>query len=115
MAGWKNTRARAYRLSPDVVRTQATLAALTAMAAAPLLALTALLPRPQVLPALCLLALAGAGVAALYAWWRNANRHAQRVTGWDVAGALVFIGCAAGMLSDAESILELFGHARLTR
>jgi hypothetical protein len=36
------------------------------------------------------------------------------VTGWDVAGALVFIGCAAAMLSEPEHILPLFGHARLT-
>jgi hypothetical protein len=113
MDGWRNTRASAYRPALDVLKTQATLGLLTAAAAVPVLVLTSLLPRPEVLPALCLVAVAGAGVAALVAWWRNASRHAQQVTGWDIAGALLFIGFAAGMLSQPEHILELFGHARL--
>jgi hypothetical protein len=30
------------------------------------------------------------------------------VTLWDVAGALVLIGCAAAMLTEAEHLTELF-------
>jgi 4-hydroxybenzoate polyprenyltransferase len=66
-----------------------------------------LLPAPLVLPTFSLLLLAAAGSTALLAWLGRAERRSERVTFWDVAGALAFIGFAAGMLCDPVQLGEL--------
>ncbi|MBX9774791.1 MAG: hypothetical protein K2Y71_10290 [Xanthobacteraceae bacterium] len=76
-------------------------------AALPLLLLASLLPRPLVLPVLCLIAIAGAGVAAFVAWQRNSAHAAHHVTGWDVSGALAFVACAAAIFSHPEHLIHL--------
>jgi hypothetical protein len=118
MNRWKPAHIRQQRI--DFIGTQVTLAALVAAAAAPIAFLVSLVPRAQVLPVLCLLALAGAALVALFAWWRGAKPYAarpraDRVTGWDVAGALALIGFAAGMLSEPNSVLHLFDQEAMTR
>ena len=80
---------------------------MVATAAAPLLLLAAVLPRPLVLPALCLIAIAAACAAALFAWRTGAAESGPRITAWDVAGGLVFIGFAAGILSNPEHVVQL--------
>ena len=80
---------------------------MVASAALPLLLLASLLPRPLVLPALCLIAIAGAGVAAFIAWRRCTARESQDVTAWDVAGALAFVACASAILSNPEQVISL--------
>jgi hypothetical protein len=92
---------------PEPLHTHTTLAAMAAAAALPLLLLSALVPRPLVLPVLCLVAIAGAAVVSFVAWKRGSAREAQHVTAWDVAGALVLVGCAAAMLSQPEQVLYL--------
>ncbi len=84
---------------------------MAAAAALPLLLLATLLPRPLVLPTLCLIAIAGAGVASFVAWRRNTATESRNVTAWDVAGALAFIGCAAAIMSNPEQMLYLAEHA----
>ncbi|MPZ37481.1 MAG: hypothetical protein GEU95_05360 [Rhizobiales bacterium] len=84
---------------------------MAAIAAAPLLLLATVLPRPLVLPTLCLVAIAAAGVVSLIAWRNGAPRQAQHVTAWDIAGALAFIGFAAGMLSSPENVIYLADNA----
>ncbi len=79
---------------------------MVATAAMPLLLLTWLLPRPLVLPALCLIAIVGAGVASLSRGRRGTNLDPRHVTAWDVAGALAFIGFAAAMLSNPEHVIH---------
>jgi hypothetical protein len=113
MLDWRPAHARAHRFGRDVLKPQATLAALTAAAAAPLLLLASWLPPALVLPALSLAALACAGSAALIAWWRGARRHGDRLTLWDVAGATAFIGFAAGMLSEPDHIVQLFDRSAM--
>jgi ABC-type Na+ efflux pump permease subunit len=81
----------------------------------PFLVLIALVPRPIVLPMLCVLALAGAALAAVFAWLRNAQRYSDRVTPWDVAGALALIGFAAGAVSEPDQVLLLFERQSLTQ
>ena len=49
------------------------------------------------------------------AWLSGAERHSNGVTIWDVAGALAFIGFAAGMLTGPEQIRELFGPETMAR
>src|SRR5262249_41807320 len=93
----------------DLIATQATLAALATAAVAPIALLVSLVPRPQVLPVLCLVALTGSALVALAAWWLGAPRHGDHVTIWDIARALAFIGFAAGMLSELHAVLQLVG------
>jgi Na+/melibiose symporter-like transporter len=92
---------------PEPPQSLFTLTAMAASAALPLYALTTLVPRELVLPALCLIAVAGAAIASLVAWRRGSVRNPQRVTAWDVAGALAFVACAAAILSDPQQIVAL--------
>jgi hypothetical protein len=95
--------------SVAVVSPHVALAAMVSIAATPILLAFVLVPRIAVLPAISFAALAMAAVAALAAWLRRAPRHGVKVTLWDIAGALVLIGCAAAMLTEAEHLVELFG------
>jgi hypothetical protein len=113
MEGWRELHAKQQRL--EFIGTQLTLAALAAAAVSPLALLVSLVPRPQVLPLLCLIALAAAAFVALVAWWCGARRDGDSITSWDVAGALAFIGFAAGMLSEPYSVLALFDQEAIKR
>ena len=92
---------------PEPLQSQINLAAMVAVAAIPLLLLASLLPRPLVLPTLCLIAIAGAGIAAFVAWSRGVIFNSPNVTAWDVAGALAFIACASAILSNPEQVISL--------
>jgi hypothetical protein len=90
-------------------------AAMAAAAALPLLLLTSVVPRPLVLPVLCLVAIAGACIVSFLAWKRSTVDHPQRVTMWDVAGAFAFIGCAAAMMSNPEHLIYFADSATTVR
>jgi hypothetical protein len=92
---------------PEPLQSQINLAAMVAIAAAPLLLVASLVPPPLVLPTLCLVATAGAGVASLIAWRRGVKFDAPNVTTWDVAGALTFIACASAILSNPQHVIAL--------
>src|SRR5438128_1829084 len=92
---------------PEPLQDHATLAAMVATAALPLMVLTSLLPRPLVLPVICVIAIASAAAVSLYAWRRGTRNDSQRVTAWDVGGALAFVGFAAGILSNPEHVAHL--------
>jgi hypothetical protein len=96
---------------PGPLHIHVKLGAMAAAAALPLLLLASLLPRPLVLPTLCLIAIAGAGIASFVAWRRNAAADSRNVTAWDVAGALAFIGCAAAIMSNPEQMFYLAENA----
>jgi hypothetical protein len=70
-----------------------------------------LVPPPLLVPAFSLVAFAGAAIAGGIAWFTKAERRGPNVTVWDVAGACVFIGIGAGMLSGPASVMQLFGLA----
>ncbi len=95
------------RRTPEPLHTQLKLGVMVALAALPLLLLASLLPRPLVLPVVCLIAVAGAGIAAFIAWRRGTGRDPPRVTAWDVAGALAFIACASAILGNPEHVALL--------
>jgi hypothetical protein len=81
--------------------------AFCAAATAPLIAL--LLARsPLVLPTISLVALAGAALIALAAWWTSSDPNSSAISLWDVCGAYAFIGFAAGALSDPNELVEFF-------
>jgi hypothetical protein len=94
-----------------VVRPRIALAVLPILAAVPIALSLALVPRTAALPFVSLSAFALAALVALVAWTCNMRRHGDRVTLWDVSGALAFIGCAAAMLSGPDNVLQLFGIA----
>jgi len=73
------------------------------------------LPAHLVLPAVSLVAIGCAAVTASCAWLAGASRGGEAVTVWDVSGALALIGIAAGMLSEPDQALQLFGHDPMTR
>ncbi|MGQ4275395.1 hypothetical protein [Terrihabitans sp. B22-R8] len=63
-------------------------------------------PAPLVLPVFAALAfLIGCGVA-LFALYRGARQQNGRVTCWDVASTCVFVGFAAGVLSDPGDVVQ---------
>jgi hypothetical protein len=105
--------ARAQRFGRDALKPQTVLAGLTAAAAAPILLLALMLPPALVLPALSLAALALAGHVAIAAWC--ARRDGDRVTLWDIAGAIAFIGFAAGMISDPDHVVQLFDRSAMSK
>lgn len=83
-------------------------AVLTGLVVAPIVSFV---PGAVVLPVIALVAMAISGLVALAAWTCGAKRGGDNNTAWDVAGALAFIGCAAGMLSKPENVLRLFDVA----
>jgi hypothetical protein len=91
----------------EFFRPLATAAVLTVLAAAPLVLLAALVPRPLVLPVLSIVALIIGALAGAVAWAGGANRGGDRITLWDVSGAFVLIGCVASALSDPNEVLQL--------
>jgi len=68
-----------------------------------------LVPPPLAVPALSLIAFAGAALASGVAWFTHARRHGPQVTTWDVAGACAFLGIAAGIFSEQASVTQLLG------
>jgi hypothetical protein len=93
------------------LKPHAKLAVLTALAAAPIAVIAALVPRTLVLPVVSLAAVAAAMLVALLAWLVQARRRDDTITSWDIAGACALIGCAAAMLSEPENVLSLLGPA----
>jgi hypothetical protein len=99
----------------EPLQVHAELAAMAALPALPLLLLALLVSRPFVLPVLCLIAVAGACIVSFLAWRRGSVDDPQRVTTWDVAGAFVFIGCAAAMMSNPEHLIYFADSATTVR
>jgi threonine/homoserine/homoserine lactone efflux protein len=106
----RTLRASATGAVLHYLRPHAALAGLTVLAAAPIALIAILVPRPLVLPVLCVAAIAAAAVCALYAWARGVSKRGDTLTVWDVAGACALIGCGAAMLSEPENVLNLLGH-----
>jgi hypothetical protein len=92
---------------PEPLHSQIILAAMVASAALPLLMLASLLPRPLVLPVLCLIAIVAASIMSFIAWRCGTVRESRDVTAWDIAGALAFVACASAILSNPEQVILL--------
>jgi hypothetical protein len=70
-------------------------------------ALVLILPTPLVLPAFAAVAF-GVGLAvAAWGWFSGAQQHSNRITCWDVASTCVFIGFAAGVLSEPGQVAQI--------
>lgn len=62
---------------------------------------------PLVFPVLSVVLLTGAGLMAFVAWERAESHGSRRITSWDIAGLLAFLGFLAGILADPEDVLPL--------
>lgn len=82
-----------------------------AIAAMPAAVLAAHLPSSLLLPALAAFAFVAAGLAAALGILTRTARNAATVTIWDVAGACVLIGIAAGAFSESVYVSQLLGIA----
>jgi hypothetical protein len=101
----------ALRIGPRSGRADFTAAALAMVA--PAGALAWVLPMPLVLPALSLLLMAAAGVAALVAITTGCDRNSAVFSAWDSAGLLFFAGCCAAMLSETAQLVAILEDAQL--
>lgn len=59
-----------------------------------------------VIPVVVTLLFVLAGIAALSAWQTSAGTDVRRLTYWDVAGALTFIGIVLSALIDPDQMLR---------
>jgi uncharacterized membrane protein (DUF4010 family) len=73
------------------------------------------LPPALVLPAFSLIALGIACAMALLAWRQPGAANGRRVSYWDLAGALTFLGLCAAILSEPEQVLPLLEEAKRDR
>jgi hypothetical protein len=103
MGRWKSTAVSASAPRSGINFGRAHIFVLLALAASPAVLILPLVPLTQVLPALSLVALAGAAIVSLLAW------HIRAQTLWDFAGACAFVGFGAGMLTRPEHVLALLG------
>jgi hypothetical protein len=78
----------------------------TATGAAAWLYLAGALPTDALLPAICILFSALAGVAAAVAWFRP-HPVAGPFTYWDVAGMLILIGVCAAAAIEPDQMVRL--------
>lgn len=86
------------------------------LAAAAVIGLHALVLGPAlVLPALSGMLMTTALCVAGLALIIRAERRSQRITCWDVSGALYFIGCWAAALSETEGVLALMEEIRIRK
>jgi hypothetical protein len=99
-------RSDPWTLGPQVTFAVAVLTAFAAVAVT-----TINLPRDFVLPLTGTLFFILAGLVALLAWSRGHpfehGQAARRVTYWDVAGALTFIGICIAALTDPDQMVRL--------
>lgn len=65
--------------------------------------------RPElVLPAMSALLFASAAMTALFAFSTGAERNAETLTLWDMAGGLALTGCAAAILGEPDQVAHFF-------
>jgi hypothetical protein len=94
---------------------RSTLSSMTAAAlfAAPLMLFAWLFPPQLLLPAFAVVAIVAAMATAAWAHVRGPVRGGERITAWDVAGGLAFIGFAAAMFGDPDPVAGFFSATAL--
>jgi hypothetical protein len=97
MSRWKTADSYGARHDTPSFGPNVAVAVLAIAAAAPGLAVVWLMPAPVILPAFGLAFLAAAGSLGLLAWRLGLKRR-------------TFIGFAAGIISQPEQVLQLFGY-----
>ena len=96
MTLWKSEHGTAYGPALHKLGPRLDLSVLVLTAAASSVLLVWLVPPPLVLPALGLVSFMAAVVVALFAYCSGADRHADGITLWDMAGAFALIWVPLG-------------------
>jgi len=119
MTLWKYERSSAYGFalhSPrQYLELHLELPILIAIAAALGLLIFWLVPLSLVMPALGIVSFTIAIILALLAYCTRVDRRAHGITIWDVAGICALIWIGAGMLSEPEYIIQLFGYIMMAQ
>src|SRR5262249_24404493 len=115
MTLWKSEQGAAYGPALHKLGPRLDLSVVLMAAAASSVLLVWLAPAPVVLPAPGPVGFPAAGVVPFFAHCSGADRHADGITLWDVAGAFALIWVAAGMLSEPEHIVQLLGHVMMAQ
>jgi hypothetical protein len=97
---------RPPRKTPNGDNSRFVILVFVASVSASLVTLVVLLPRPVVLPAFSICALAAAACLALAACLRTQRRAPLSPSAWNLAGAFTLVGCAAAILGEIEAIVE---------
>jgi hypothetical protein len=95
----------------SALRPYVVVGAIATVEAIPLVLVAYLVPAPFLLPILSIIFLAAGGILALVACCIRADRNSDRVTVWDVAGACVLLGFAAGIFSSPQDVVAAFAIA----
>jgi hypothetical protein len=115
MTRWRTAGPYSFRDRVPRPTARVGLALLALPAGLTALAMLWLLPSVLLLPTLSLATLAIAGLLALLAWLLELPGRTAQVNLWDVAGAFALVGFAAGMLSQPEQVVQMFGPATAAR
>ena len=115
MALRKSERSSAYGLTLHSLVQHLVLPVLIATTAIAGLLLVSSVPHPLGMPALSIVSFTVAGIVALFAYYSGADRHADGITPWDVAGVFALIWVGTGMLSEPEHVVQLFGHIMMAQ
>ena len=102
---------RSPRKNPDADNSRFAILAFVASVTVSMVTLAVLLPRPVVLPAFSVCALAAAAFLALAASLHRPRSARLPPSAWNLAGAFTLVGCAAAILGEIEAIVE---YMRLT-
>src|SRR5258706_6037401 len=95
MTLWKSERSSTYGPAHHELAPHLDLAVVVATTAAAGVLLVWWVPSPLLLPALGLMSFIAAGIVTLFAYHSGADRHADGITLWDVAGLItVVLNCA---------------------
>jgi predicted benzoate:H+ symporter BenE len=94
---------RAQTFGPQVLFGVTVAAAFAVLAGA-----VTVLPGALLAPLASTVLLVMAAAAALAGWLREGEVNAARVTYWDAAGALTFVGIGAAALVDPEQLARVF-------
>jgi hypothetical protein len=78
--------------------------------AVPAFLLIRLLEPGPVLPAFSILLFPNAAVTAILARAIQARRNSEDATLWDIAGALIMMGCAAAIFGEPDQAPQFFGR-----
>jgi hypothetical protein len=107
MAITKPAKNLAGGTSPPAIGPQVAFAGAVVIALTPLALSGSVVPHDLVLPATCTLFLVLAALVAICAWRTRCVAAAERVTYWDVAGALTLIGFWAAAMIDPDQMVRI--------
>src|SRR5258708_33645332 len=106
----KSERSSTYGPADHELAPHLDLAVVVATTAAAGVLLVWWVPSPLLLPALGLMSFIAAGIVTLFAYHSGADRHADGITLWDVAGIFTLVWNSARRLGGPEAQVQPLRH-----